>query len=82
MSNEKRASVFITKFRMKMDKNGNDYLIGSIGMATATLRPHKTNQGEWNLFISESTKKPEGGNFNQSNGHAFGAGFSDDEIPF
>lgn len=76
--NEKKNSIFVTKLRERVDKNGNTYLIGSLGMATMMLRRHKTNHDEWNMMLMENNKKdqaPRGGGFS-------GYQFSEDEIPF
>jgi len=98
MSEQKGASLFITKLRERKDRNGNVYFIGSLGMATIMLRQHKTNADEWNMFLMEQKKKDEAGGggrggFNsgaarggfQSGSGGAGYGdqqFNDDEIPF
>lgn len=79
-------SLFITKLKERRDKNGNTYLIGSLGMATIMIQPHKTNQDEWNFRLLESKKKEQSGppgSFSQSGGgYAGPSNYSDDEIPF
>ena len=78
---EQRASIFVTKLKERKDKNGNKFLIGNIGLAGMILRPHKTNEGEWNLFILEN--KPKEQSYPQSGGGYAGPDFnSNDEIPF
>ncbi len=88
----KSNSVFITKLKMRKDKNGADYLIGSMGLGTIMIRPHRTNEGEWNFFIMESRKKEEGNNrppgtYGQSGGGYGGPANPpeqnyEDEVPF
>ena len=80
---EQRASIFVTKLKMRKDKNGNDFLIGNIGLAGVMLRPHKTNEGEWNLFILENKPREQQPGYQQSGGGYAGASFeNNEEIPF
>jgi hypothetical protein len=85
MPNKRRLmqtnSLFITKLKERRDKNGNTYLIGSLGMATIMIQPHKTNQDEWNFRLLESKKKeqPQGQGFGGYQSTTFE---SNDNIPF
>lgn len=81
------ASLFITKVRERKDKNGQTYFIGSLGLATLMIRPHKTNKDEWNLFLMESIKKtdqPQNNGFQQQSGGGYAAPDfnSNEDIPF
>ena len=78
---------------MLKDRNGNDYLIGSMGMATIFIKPHKTNAGEWNFMILENNRQQNGppgapqsgGGYAGSNSGGFGpppSNNDNDEIPF
>lgn len=83
----KPASLFITKLRERKDKNGNTYFIGSLGLATMMIRPHRTNENEWNLFLMEPKKKDDSsrppGSFEQSGGGYAGPTFeASEDIPF
>lgn len=86
------TSIFVTKFREKTDKKGGQYLIGSLGLATVILRPHRTNEGEWNMTIMEGKKREDRPGEQGSSAGGYGQApqgfdgpastYGDDEIPF
>jgi hypothetical protein len=75
--------MFVTKLKERVDKNGNTYLIGSLGLVRVTLRRNKTNQDEWNMmFDEESAEWREKKKQFQQNRQGVSSELPDDEIPF
>ncbi len=75
MSQNNGASLFITKLRERKDRNQTTYFIGSLGMATIMIRPHKTNAQEWNVFLMEPLPRDNNQQNNSRGGGNQGGGF-------
>jgi len=81
-----RNSVFVTKLKEFKTKDGRTFLAGNIGLAGMVLFQHKTNEGEWNLFIQENKReqKPQGTHSQSGGGYAgpSNADIDNTEVPF
>ena len=49
---DKKERVLLGQLTKRFDKNKNMYFIGTFGMSTMTIFPHKTKPDVFNVFVS------------------------------